>query len=184
MAQPVLRTERLVLVPLADEHLDLEVELDSDPEVLRFLFGRARSRDEVAVAHERRMAAAVPVDGLGNWMAFTPEDDFVGLMMLPPTDQPGAAELGYRLLRRHWRQGLASEASRALLAHGFDTVGLARVIATTMTVNTGSRRVMERLGMRYVRTFHLEFDDPVPGTEQGEVEYEITRSGWAGRPPR
>jgi RimJ/RimL family protein N-acetyltransferase len=181
VAQPVLRTARLVLVPLADEHLDLEVELDSDPEVLRFLYGRARSRAEVTESHAKRRAAAVPVDGLGHWMAFAPEDDFVGLMMLPPTGDPGAAELGYRLLRRHWRQGLASEASRALLAHGFDTVGLERVIATTMTVNAGSRGVMQRLGMRYVRTFHPEFDDPLPGTEHGEVEYEITRSDWLSR---
>ena len=40
---PVIHTERLRLVPLADEHLDLEVELDSDPEVLRFIAGRAQN---------------------------------------------------------------------------------------------------------------------------------------------
>ena len=43
MSQPVLRTPRLLLVPLADRHLDLEVELDSDPEVMRYLDGRART---------------------------------------------------------------------------------------------------------------------------------------------
>ena len=63
MAQPILRTARLLLVPLADRHLDLEVRLDSDAEVLRYISGRARSRDEVAASHARRMALADRVDG-------------------------------------------------------------------------------------------------------------------------
>jgi RimJ/RimL family protein N-acetyltransferase len=178
MPQPVLRTARLVLVPLADEHLDLEVALDADPEVLRYLYGRARSREEVVGSHAKRLAAAGVVDGLGFWVAFGAGEEFVGLMMLPPADGPGVAELGYRLVRRFWRQGLASEASVALLRHAFDTVGMERVIARTMAVNAGSRGVMQRVGMRYVRTFHEVYEDPLPGTEHGEVEYELTRDMW------
>ena len=44
-----------------------------------------------------------------------------------------------------------------------------------MAVNTRSRAVMERCGLRHVRTFHLDFDDPIPGSEEGEVEYELRR---------
>ncbi|MCW3839319.1 GNAT family N-acetyltransferase [Micromonospora yasonensis] len=201
MPQPILRTDRLLLVPLADRHLELEIELDSDPEVLRYLFGRARSRDEVVAAHAQRMALARKVDGLGYWMAFgsagaapgstspapAKEGEFVGLLMLPPAhgpdqpDDPTVAELGYRLVRRYWRKGLASEASRALLRHAFDTVGQRRVIAQTMTVNTGSQGVMKAVGMRYVRTYHPSWDDPLPGAELGEVEYEMTRGMWEER---
>ena len=47
-----------------------------------------------------------------------------------------------------------------------------------MTVNAASQAVMKRCGLRFVRTFHLEWDDPVEGTEHGEVEYEITRPNW------
>jgi hypothetical protein len=65
-----LRTERLLLVPLADRHLDLEVGLDSDPEVHRYLTGRSLGRDEVVASHARRMALTGQVDGLGFWMAF------------------------------------------------------------------------------------------------------------------
>lgn len=50
-----------------------------------------------------------------------------------------------------------------------------------MAVNTRSRAVMARLGMRYVRTFHQHFDDPLPGTEHGEVEYAIDRTVWLAR---
>ncbi|TYB48915.1 GNAT family N-acetyltransferase [Actinomadura chibensis] len=199
MPQPILRTDRLLLVPLADRHLDLEIRLDSDPEVLRYLAGRASTRDEVVAAHERRMALAGKVDGLGLWTAFasgggepgaSPPDreedgEFVGLMMLPPAhgpdqpDDPTVSDLGYRLVRRYWRRGLASEASRVLLRHAFDTVGQSRVIAQTMAVNAGSIGVMRAIGMRYVRTYHPDFgDDPLPGTDQGEVEYEMTRTMW------
>ncbi len=194
--QPILQTARLLLIPLADRHLELEVRLDSDPEVLRYLYGRAQTRDEVAAIHAKRIAWAERVDGLGYWMAFLTDSDrpgpagsesddsFVGLMMLPPAhgpdqpDDPAQAELGYRLVRRFWRKGLASEASRALLRHAFDTVGQSRVIAQTMAVNAGSRGVMEAVGLRYVRTYYPTWDEPLPGAELGEVEYEITREMW------
>jgi RimJ/RimL family protein N-acetyltransferase len=200
MPQPTLSTPRLLLVPLADRHLDLEIELDSDPEVMRYITGRAQSPAEVRDSHDRRMTLAQKVDGLGYWMAFASDPDidppppesedagvFVGLMMLPPAhgpdqpDDPTVCDLGYRLLRRFWRRGLGSEASRILLEHAFDTIGQSRVIAQTMAVNAGSRGVMEKVGLRYVRTFHSHYDDPLPGTDLGEVEYEMTREMWESR---
>ncbi|RNI25115.1 GNAT family N-acetyltransferase [Flexivirga caeni] len=196
MNQPVLRTERLLMVPLDDEHLELEVALDSDAEVLRYIWGRARTRDEVLESHSERMELGCRIDGLGYWVAFrhTGEPDcvpgeFVGLMMLPPGHtqlrpvDPDAAELGYRIARRHWRQGYASEASRELLRHAFETVGVRKVVADTMAVNAGSRAVMEKIGMRYVRTYFVDFDDPLPGTEKGEVLYEITHEAWLAERP-
>jgi RimJ/RimL family protein N-acetyltransferase len=201
MLQPILHSERLLLVPLEDRHLDLEVELDSDPEVLRYICGRARTRAEVAESHARRMALAGRVPGLGYWMAFGTQagapgssapateqaGEFIGLMMLPPAhgpdqpDDPQVADLGYRLVRRYWRQGLATEASLALLRHGFETVGVRRVIAQTMAVNLGSRGVMTSVGMAHVRTYHPEWDEPLPGTGEGEVEYELTLADWRRR---
>jgi hypothetical protein len=71
MPQQILQTERITLVPLADEHLEWEVELDSDPEVMRYLSGRASTREEVVASHARRMAAAQKVDGLGFWVGLS-----------------------------------------------------------------------------------------------------------------
>ena len=68
--QPVLRTDRLVLEPLADRHLELEVELDSDAEVLRYLSSRAHTAEETRVRHAHRMERGREVDGLGMWMGF------------------------------------------------------------------------------------------------------------------
>lgn len=180
MSQPILRTGRMVLLPLTDEHLDLEVALDSDPEVLRYLYGRTRTRDEVTEAHHRRMELGRRVDGLGYWMAFEHTGDVVGLMMLPPLEEPLAAELGYRLARRQWRKGFASEASLELLRHGFETAGRQRIVAQTMAVNAGSRGVMEKIGLRYQRTFFPDYP-PIPGSQEGEVEYTMTRAEWFAR---
>jgi RimJ/RimL family protein N-acetyltransferase len=183
---PIIHTRRLLLVPLEDRHLDLEVELDSDPEVLRYISGRAQTREEVVDSHAQRMALGRKVPGLGYWLAFGTTGNFVGLMMLPPAhgpdqpDDPGVADLGYRILRRYWRQGLATEAARALLGHAFLTVGVRRVIAQTMAVNAASRGVMTSVGLSYVRTYFPDWEEPLPGAEQGEVEYELTLADWLG----
>jgi RimJ/RimL family protein N-acetyltransferase len=188
MAQPRLHTERLVLVRLADEHLPFEIELDSDPEVMRYITGRALSPVEVEQAHRRRLAAANEVPGLGFWAGFA-DDDFVGWWILRPPngpDQPrvaGEADLGYRLLRRHWRHGYASEGARALVRYAFEEVGLDRVFAQTMAVNAASRATMAAVGLTFARAFISgePYDDLVPGAEQGEVEYELTRTTWLHR---
>jgi RimJ/RimL family protein N-acetyltransferase len=182
--QATLRTSRILLVPLSDDHLEYEVELDSDPEVMRYLGnGHPRSREEVEVLHGQRLAIADRVAGLGFWVGFV-GDEFVGWWILEPPDRPdqgpveGQAELGYRLLRRHWRQGLASEGSRELIRHGFEDLGLRRIFAETMAVNAASRATMASVGLAHVRTFHLDWDEPLPGSELGEVEYAVTRDEW------
>lgn len=188
MSQPILHTARLRLEPLSDAHLEHEVELDADPEVMRFL-GQPRTRAEVEDAHRRRLAAATPVPGLGFWAGFLADGGaFVGWWILEPPTRPdqgpveGQAELGYRLLRRHWRKGLASEGARELIRYGFEEAGLTRIFAETMAVNAASRATMASVGLTHVRTFHLDHDDPLPGTELGEVEYAITRDQWLRRP--
>lgn len=183
MVQVTLRTPRITLVPLSDEHLEHEVDLDSDAEVMRYLGnGKARTREEVEELHRHRLATAGLVPGLGFWAGFV--DGFVGWWILePPTraDQgpiEGQAELGYRILRRHWRNGFASEGARELLRYGFEDLRLSRIFAETMAVNAGSRATMGAVGLEHVRTFHMDRDHSVPGAEHGEVEYAITRERW------
>jgi RimJ/RimL family protein N-acetyltransferase len=185
--RPTLRTARLELIPLNDDHLEFEVELDSDPEVLRYLYGRALTRAEVQQAHQRRLRAGDKIPGLGVWVGFHAER-FVGFWMLQPPhgpDQrevPGEADLGYRLMRQLWRQGLASEGARELLRYGFVEVGLRRIFGQTLAVNGPSRAVMASIGMTYVRAFPSASPEPlVAGSDRGEVEYEITHGQWADR---
>jgi len=154
---------------------------------MRYLTGRASTREEVDASHARRMAAAQKVDGLGFWIGLV-DDEFVGWWTLQPAqgpdqpNDPGVADLGYRMLRRHWRKGLASEGARELVRYGFDDVGLDRIIAQTMTVNASSRAVMEGIGPTYVRTFPTSMTEALEGVEEGEVEYEMTHEQWERRP--
>ncbi|GGK82282.1 GNAT family N-acetyltransferase [Mangrovihabitans endophyticus] len=184
MTQATLRTSRIELIPLSDDHLDFEVELDADPAVMRYLGdGRPRGRAQVEELHRRRLVVASGVPGLGFW-AGRVDGDLVGWWILQPPERAdqgpvaGQAELGYRMLRRYWRRGLASEGARELIRHGFEDLGLDRIFAETMAVNAASRATMSSVGLRYVRTFHLDWDEPIAGAELGEVEYAITAAQW------
>jgi len=187
--QATLRTERLLLLPLSDEHLEHEVALDADPDVMRHLTTAPRDRAEVEQLHRHRLDLARQAPGFGLWAGFT-AGDFVGWWILEPPNRAdqgpvrGQAELGYRLLPRHWRRGLGSEGARELLRHGFDDLCLTRIFAETMAVNTPSRATMASIGMTFVRGFHLPWDHPLPGAQHGEVEYAITREQWGRAAPR
>lgn len=177
----MLRTPRITLVPLAEEHLECEVELDADPAVMRYLDNGPRARAAVVARHRERLAVARVVPGLGYWAGFV-SGGFVGWWILEPwRSVEGAAELGYRLLSRYWRQGLGSEGARELLRHGFADLGLTRVFAETMAVNAASRATMASVGMRHVDTYFPTFDEPIAGSDQGEVRYLITRDDWLAR---
>ncbi|GAB3074997.1 GNAT family N-acetyltransferase [Micromonospora schwarzwaldensis] len=178
----VLReTGRLTLRRFTMADVDRLVALDADPEVMRFLTNgvptpAATIRDEVL---PRLLAEYGRHPGLGRWAALDRlSGEFLGWLALDPSDDGVEAELGYRLRRAAWGHGLATEGARALVRHAFDTVGVRRVWAQTMAVNDRSRAVMTRAGLRYTRTFHPVFDDPIPGTEHGEVEYELRRADW------
>jgi RimJ/RimL family protein N-acetyltransferase len=185
---PFLETDRLTLRRFTSDDVDHIVALDADPVVMRYLTNGVPTPRPVVEEQLRTFIQQYDEwPGLGRWAAIERATGaFVGWFALDPTGaQPGpdagdptVAELGYRLAQSVWRRGYGTEGARALVSHGFTELGLIRVWAQTMAVNTASRRVMENAGLRYTRTFHLEFDDPIPGTELGEVEYAITRHGW------
>lgn len=155
-----VETERLTLRPLGPSDVDELRALHADPEVMRFL-------DPEPVEHfltESFYAAHEKATGR-----------FVGWFEFKGTDE---VELGYRLHREFWGLGYATEGAKALIDRGFTTGGVRKVVATTMFVNAGSRRVMEKCGLRHVRTFHVEWDEPLPGSEHGEVEYALTKEEW------
>jgi RimJ/RimL family protein N-acetyltransferase len=183
-----LETERLMLRRFTPSDVDNLVALDGDPAVMAYLTGGRPTPREVI---ERRTLPWIlreydRVPGCGRWAAIEKvSGEFLGWFAL---DAPGGTvdqvELGYRLRRSAWGKGYATEGSRALIDRAFTELGAWRVYAQTMAVNTASRRVMEKAGLRYARTFHLELADPIPGTELGEVEYELLRADWGRSPDR
>jgi RimJ/RimL family protein N-acetyltransferase len=118
--------------------------------------------------------------GYGRWAIEVPGEaaliGFVGLAVPPfmPTD-----EIGWRLARRSWGRGFATEAARAVLADAFGRLSLTEVVSFTVPANVRSTRVMERLGM----THHPsdDFDHPrfPPGHRLSRhVLYRIDRERW------
>ena len=187
-------TERLALRRFTTADAANLRSLDGDPQVMRFLTGTTRPaaqiRDEVlpnlAGCHLR-------FPGFGYWAAETRAGgQFIGWFGLRPVMPTGEAmehwpdargntsvvSLGYRLRRSAWGQGYATEGARALVRLAFTELGAREVVATTMAVNTASRRVMEKAGLRYTRTVHLDWPDPLDGNEHGDVEYRLLREEW------
>ncbi|MET9710285.1 GNAT family N-acetyltransferase [Nocardiopsis alba] len=173
-----LETERLLLRRFTEADVDHLVRLDGDPEVMRFLTGEPTPRAEIEEKVLPGFLREYELGPVGHWAAIERSTgEFLGWFALEPSADGGAeeVELGYRLKASAWGRGYATEGARALVRKGFDELGVRRVWAETMAVNRASRRVMEKAGLKYVRTFHVHFDDPLPGTEHGEVEYELRR---------
>jgi RimJ/RimL family protein N-acetyltransferase len=178
-----LETERLVLRQFTEDDVDNLVELDSDPDVMHFINGgRPTPRREIEsdvlpafLDYYERFA------GYGFWAAIEKSSGrFVGWFHFRPAKaaQPNEVELGYRLLKSVWGKGYATEGSQALIHKGFAELGVQRVVAFTMVVHVASRRVMERAGLRFVRTFHQPWPDYIEGEAEGDVEYALLRSEW------
>jgi len=181
-----LETERLVLRRFTMADVDNLVELDRDPDVMFHITGGlTTSREEIETDFlPAFLAYYEKYDGYGFWAAVEKESGaFVGWFHFRPApghpaDEP---ELGYRLVKAVWGKGYASEGSTALIDKGFTELGVRRVLAEAMLVNVASWRVMEKCGMTRVRVFHQDWPFPIPGDEQGDVEYAITRQEWEAR---
>jgi len=181
--QVFLETQRLVLRQFTMADVDNLVSLDADPEVMRFITGGTpTSRSEIEgevlpafLGYYERFA------GFGFWAAVEKATgEFLGWFHFRPRDTaaPGEAELGYRLRRSAWGKGYATEGSRALIRKGFTEFGVQRVVAEAMAVNAASRRVMEKAGLRLVRTFRQPWPHRIAGDELGDVEYALRKAEW------
>ena len=194
--QVYLETDRLLLRRLTAADLDNMCDLDSDPEVMRFLSGgaptpRAVIQDEIL---PRFLLSYERFPGFGYWAAVEKSTGaFLGWVGLVPRDGDyfGDLHLGYRLRRAAWGKGYATEAARALVRKAFAELGAQRVVATTYQDNLASRRVMEKAGLTLVRSYRLTPADlAAEGTYQAasqdvwdgeDVEYALERAAWEER---
>ncbi|MFZ1753584.1 MAG: GNAT family N-acetyltransferase [Caldilineaceae bacterium] len=192
MSDILLETERLRLRRFAADDADHLFALDNDPAVMRYINGGTPTPRKVIeqqiLPSFLRYADATP--GFGFWAAEEKATgDFIGWFVFRPTgDTTDEVAIGYRLHRAAWGKGYATEGARALIDRGFGEWGVERVVATTYEKNRASRRVMEKLGMRYVRSFRYSAEeirtsdtsytdaaDVWPGED---VIYAIDRAAW------
>lgn len=182
-----LETERLRLRGFTDTEADARLlfELDSDPEVMRFI---GPFRGPSVEAYRERIRTVwlpyyAPNTTRGFWAIHEKADDqFAGWCFLrPATDYKFATEagwtrssdleLGYRLRRASWGRGLATEAAGLIVSRALADPTVTCVVAAALVPNRGSTRVMEKVGMTRVREF------PVPDFEEHLVTYALDRDG-------
>ena len=121
--------------------------LNSHPQVMRHI-GPLKNRQQALDDLQRYLRYYEQYPGYGYGAAFV-QEEFIGwyvLKKLPETDEP---EVGYRLLPKFWQQGLATEGAQAVLDYGFDQLGCSHIVAVAAPANTGSRKVLEKIGMHY-----------------------------------
>jgi RimJ/RimL family protein N-acetyltransferase len=166
-----LKTARLTINPCRPSDRDDFIALEKDPEVMRFLNGGNPVHLEDGDPNSTYLMPRGTEPHV--WTARRIDDSaFVGWFCLWPNSET-VGELGYRLRREAWGDGLASEGAAALVNWGFQSCNYEKIFACTMTANHASRRVLEKVGMRLVRTTLVDWAGDIPGSELGEVVYEV-----------
>jgi RimJ/RimL family protein N-acetyltransferase len=147
------RTVRLRAERLAPRHLAELVAMHRDPAVMETLGGV-----RTPAATEDYLAANLKhwdEHGFGLWMLYDWDGGFAGRGCIRRAELDGAdeVEIGYAFRRPYWGRGLASEFARACVAIGFTALGLDDLVAIATPDNLASRRVMEKTGLRFEKTF-------------------------------
>ena len=174
--QPIeLRTERLLLRPYletdaADVFAYAQLEEWSRHLLPKVPYPYAREDAVEFVAH----TLATPWAEAANW-ALVLEGQVIGGASLEPSEAAGVAEFGYGLAPEHWGRGLMTEAAGAIVRYRFEIRGFEILVARAEVSNTGSWRVMERLGMSRERIGTRIGRD---GTPVDEVHYRLLREDW------
>lgn len=146
-----IETDRLILRPFILNDIDDAYIMNLDEEVSRHTGdGGVVSREEI----ERRIKEDVLGDyekyGYGRLAVVWRETNaFIGFAGLKYLDDLDEVDLGYRFMKEYWGKGIGTEAARACVKFGFETLALKRLIAWVLSENVGSIRVLEKLGFLF-----------------------------------
>ncbi|MBB4842563.1 RimJ/RimL family protein N-acetyltransferase [Paucibacter oligotrophus] len=172
----VLHTPRLRLEPLTDAHLEGLHRLNSDPEVMRYITGRPDTLADSQLMIERVKARWA--EWGYSWWAFielaTGELIGAGCIQHLGRVKTGPLEIGWRLRRERWHQGLASEAAERMADFAFEDLRADSLCAVRMAANQASGKLMERLGMHYTGMEHW-YDMDMARHDMSRADWLLTR---------
>lgn len=158
----VLETERLSLRRMSLDDAPFIVELLNDPAFLRFVGDKGVRTTEDA----RRYILTGPMDsyerhGFGLWVVELKGSRLpIGICGLLKREILTDVEIGFAFLPGHRSKGYAFESAAAVMDYGRTVLGLRRVVAVTDDENTGSHRVLEKIGMTFERMIRLSEGEP------------------------
>ncbi len=144
----VLETERLRLREFTPKDAQSMFDLNADPEVIKYTGDLPFESVEQAKAFLQNYND-YQENGFGRWaMISKAENEFIGWCGLKLNEEE-LIDLGFRVFRKHWNKGYASEAAKACIRYGFETLGFDQIIGRVLSENTASIKVLEKLGMKY-----------------------------------
>ncbi len=151
MDSRVIEAQHLILRPFREADIPAIVRLLADPAIAEttlnvpYPYDEAKARDWLESQQRERDA------GTGFTFAITRREDerLVGAIDIRPRPRHQKAEIGYWIGKPYWGRGYATEAARAIIRYGFETLGLNRIYATHFTENPASGRVMQKAGMQF-----------------------------------
>lgn len=182
MKKKFLETDRVYLIEITKDDAPLLLDLDSDPEVMKFLTdGKTSTVEDIKVTMDRILKVIGKYQHkYGFWLAYTKEThEFMGWFLFRPDkkhpDDLRNIELGYRLKKKFWGLGYATEVSREILSIGFSGYQVDSIFAITMKANQASQNVMKKLGMKWEADYT---EEEFPGADKSAVRYKIKRRDW------
>jgi ribosomal-protein-alanine N-acetyltransferase len=145
----ILETPRLYLRETTPEDAVRAYELNLDPDVIRYTgdepFKSAEAAREFLINYDHYRKY-----GFGRWAVINKtDDDFLGWCGLKYTPEKNEHDVGFRFFKRHWNKGYATEASRACIKYGFETLHLHTIVGRAMRENAASIRVLQKSGLNY-----------------------------------
>lgn len=177
-----IETGRLRLRPFTDDDVDAIWPTVSDPTFPTQMTWAAHADKAETLAFIESTRVGIADDTEISW-AIEHEGTVVGCVSLLGIRwrlrslRFDRADLGYWIARPRWGQGLMTEAARAAVQFAFDTLGLHKIRVKAFETNAGSRRVIEKLGFRYVG---IEVDDAWRVDRwESHVLYEVTSAEWS-----
>ena len=150
MSKAIVTTTRLTIRSLQFRDVDGLIDLHSDPEVMRYIGSGVRTPTAADV--EACRLVAEESDAVFGLRAVRRRRDasFLGWVGFLPLEGGEGPEIAYLLARAHWGRGYGREAAAWRLVHGFEDLGLTRVVAVTSPENVRSQAVLSAIGMNFI----------------------------------
>ena len=165
MTKIFAETDRLILRELVSADAGGMFELDADPEVHRFLGNHTVHLLSESAAAIEAIRQQYTDNGIGRWAVLEKTtDSFIGwgglkLIKEPVNKHVNYYDMGYRLIKRYWGKGYASEIAAVTLTYGFEELNLNEICAMVHIDNGASRHVLEKAGLHFVNKFYYGSDE-------------------------
>ncbi len=147
----IIETSRLLLRLFTPDDVQLIYDLNNDPEVTRFTHDPILNLNHAKEILEKNILPHYILYNHGRWAVhLKPNHEFIGWCGLKYRPELNEVDLGYRLIKKCWGNGFATEAAYSSIKYGFERLNLNVITGRAESANIASCKVLERCGMLYI----------------------------------